>query len=116
LIDPDTKYAEIPAGARPAKGDALIDGDKDHPIIVVAANGGSDLAYIPNGDRNMARRAVEVLSAQDYVSGIVFIGCLTAFLEIKMRNDNRNRRTPRCCAGPDCTSQPRWRMVEMFLY
>jgi hypothetical protein len=25
----------------------------------------------------------------DIVFGIVFIGCLTAFLEIKMRNDNR---------------------------
>ena len=70
LIDPDMKYAAIPAGAHPAKGDALIGGDKDHPIIVVAANGGSDLVYIPNGDRNMARRAVEVLSAQDYVSGL----------------------------------------------
>jgi hypothetical protein len=70
LIDPDTKYAEILAGAHPAKGDALIGGDKDHPIIVVAANGGSDLVYIPNGDRNVARRAVEVLSAQDYVSGL----------------------------------------------
>jgi hypothetical protein len=70
LIDPDMKYAEIPSGAHPAKGDALIGGDKDHPIIVVAANGGSDLVYIPNGDRNMARRAAEVLSAQDYVSGL----------------------------------------------
>jgi hypothetical protein len=44
LIDPDTKYAEIPAGAHPAKGDASIGGDKDHPIIVVAAHGGSDLS------------------------------------------------------------------------
>jgi hypothetical protein len=70
LIDPDMKYAAIPSGAHPAKGDALIGGDKDHPIIVVAANGGSDLVYIPNGDRNMARRTVEVLSAQDYVSGL----------------------------------------------
>jgi Type I phosphodiesterase / nucleotide pyrophosphatase len=70
LIDPDTKYAEIPADAHPATGDALIGGDKDHPIIVVAANGGSDLVYVPNGDRNIARRAVEVLSAQDYVRGL----------------------------------------------
>jgi hypothetical protein len=27
--------------------------------------------------------------SDDIVFGIVFIGCLTAFLEIKMRNDNR---------------------------
>ena len=28
-------------------------------------------------------------ASDDIVFGIVFIGCLTAFLEIKMRNDNR---------------------------
>jgi hypothetical protein len=26
----------------------------------------------------------------DIVFGVLFIGCLTAFLEIKMRNDNRD--------------------------
>jgi hypothetical protein len=30
-----------------------------------------------------------VYPSDDIVFGIVFIGCLTAFLEIKMRNDNR---------------------------
>jgi hypothetical protein len=30
-----------------------------------------------------------ILASDDIVFGIVFIGCLTAFLEIKMRNDNR---------------------------
>lgn len=29
-------------------------------------------------------------ASDDIVFGIVFIGCLTAFLEIKMRNDNRD--------------------------
>ena len=28
-------------------------------------------------------------ASDDIVFGIVFVGCLTAFLEIKMRNDNR---------------------------
>jgi hypothetical protein len=28
-------------------------------------------------------------ASDDIVFGIVFFGCLTAFLEIKMRNDNR---------------------------
>jgi hypothetical protein len=28
-------------------------------------------------------------ASDDIVFGIAFIGCLTAFLEIKMRNDNR---------------------------
>jgi hypothetical protein len=28
--------------------------------------------------------------SDDIVFGVLFIGCLTAFLEIKMRNDNRD--------------------------
>jgi hypothetical protein len=38
--------------------------------VVVAANGGSDLIYIPDGDKEVAKRIVDVLLAQDYVSGI----------------------------------------------
>jgi hypothetical protein len=37
---------------------------------VVAANGGSDLVYVPNKDRALAARVVEALLAQDYVSGL----------------------------------------------
>jgi len=70
LLDPDNKYATILADAHPSRGDALIGGDKDHPAVVVAANGGSDLVYIPEGGREMARKVVDILSAQDYVSGI----------------------------------------------
>jgi hypothetical protein len=29
-------------------------------------------------------------ASDDIVFGVLFIGCLTAFLEIKMRNDNRD--------------------------
>lgn len=70
LLDPDAKYAELPAGAHPSRGNALIGGDKDRPAVVVAANGGSDLVYIPGGNREMARKAVEILAAEDYVSGM----------------------------------------------
>jgi len=38
--------------------------------IVVTANGGSDLIYIPNGDPNLARQVIQVLSQQDYINGI----------------------------------------------
>jgi hypothetical protein len=42
---------------------------------VVAANGGSDLIYLPDrdkdsGDKDLAKRAIEMLLTQDYVSGI----------------------------------------------
>ena len=38
--------------------------------MVVAANGGSDLVYVPAGDKVLARKVVDILAAQDYVSGL----------------------------------------------
>jgi arylsulfatase A-like enzyme len=70
LFDPDNGNAAVGDGAHPKAGNGLIGPDKDHPRLVVAANGGSDLVYIPDGDKEAARRAVEALLAQDYVSGI----------------------------------------------
>ncbi len=70
MLDPDAKYAPIAAGTHPSRGNALIGGDKVHTKVVVAANGGSDLVYIPDGDRETARKVVELLAAQDYVSGL----------------------------------------------
>ncbi len=70
LYDPDAKGAQVSAGAHPVRGDGLIGGDPAHPLIVVASNGGSDLVYLPTNDKALAARIVEVLSAQDYVSGL----------------------------------------------
>ena len=70
LIDPDQDYKTIDAGQHPKGGDGLIGGDKDHPKVVVAANGGSDLIYLPDGDKDMAKKVVDTLLTQDYVSGI----------------------------------------------
>lgn len=70
MLDPDAKYAPIAAGTHPFRGNALIGGDKDHPKVVVSANGGSDLVYVPDGDRDLARKIVGILSTQDYVSGL----------------------------------------------
>src|SRR5262249_17002991 len=41
LLDPDAKYQQVPAGSYPSRGNGLIGGDKLHPDVVVAANGGS---------------------------------------------------------------------------
>jgi hypothetical protein len=71
LYDPDAKGTpQIDAGAYPARGNGLIGNDPAHPLIVVAANGGSDLVYLPTGDKALAAKVVETLSAQDYVSGL----------------------------------------------
>lgn len=60
---------------RPRGGNGLIGGSgevKDQPDakVVVAANGGSDLIYIPDKDPETVQRVVDFLSKQDYVSGL----------------------------------------------
>jgi predicted AlkP superfamily pyrophosphatase or phosphodiesterase len=70
LIDPDDGYRTIANGEHTKNGNGLIGGDRAKPKIVVAANGGSDLIYVPDGDKAMAKRIVDVLLTQDYVSGI----------------------------------------------
>lgn len=70
LLDPDAAYAPIAEGHFPKRGNGLIGGNEQHPCVVVAANGGSDLVYLPDGDKALARQVVDLLAAQDYVSGI----------------------------------------------
>ncbi|MDR3439365.1 alkaline phosphatase family protein [Telmatospirillum sp.] len=70
LFDPDAKGAQVNAGAYPTRGDGLIGNDAEHPEVVVASNGGSDLVYLPTGDKALAAKVVAALSRQDYVSGL----------------------------------------------
>jgi hypothetical protein len=70
LFDPDNKNAQIAAAFHPKGGNGLIGEDPAKPAVVVAANGGSDLVYLPSHDKALAARVVEALLAQDYVSGL----------------------------------------------
>ncbi|MGU3537014.1 alkaline phosphatase family protein [Methylobacterium sp. A54F] len=70
LADPDEKARPVPAGTHPKFGNGLIGADPSAPDLVVAANGGSDLIYLPKGEPALAARVVEALFAQDYVGGI----------------------------------------------
>ena len=70
LIDPDDGYRTIAEGQHTKYGNGLIGGDTHNPKVVVAANGGSDLIYLPDGDKDIAKRVVDALLNQDYVSGI----------------------------------------------
>jgi len=70
LLDPDDNYRAIADGQHTKFGNGLVGGDKNAPKVVVAANGGSDLIYLPDGDADMARRVIDALLTQDYVSGI----------------------------------------------
>ncbi|QEH32454.1 Type I phosphodiesterase / nucleotide pyrophosphatase [Aquisphaera giovannonii] len=90
LYDPDTtvngpnnqpaSYSPVDPtkGQRPRSGDGLIGGTGAIPAsgqapdaqVIVAANGGSDLIYVPSKDAATVRRIVDFLSKQDYTSGL----------------------------------------------
>jgi len=70
LFDPDARGARLGADSFPSRANGLIGADPAKPDVVVAANSGSDLVYLPSGDRALAHRVVQALSRQDYVSGL----------------------------------------------
>ncbi|MYM92321.1 alkaline phosphatase family protein [Duganella vulcania] len=75
LWDPDQKNAPVMPEAHPKFANGLLGDDPEHPQIVVAGNGGSDLIYLPaklskQARRALAQRVVNFLLSQDYVSGI----------------------------------------------
>ena len=60
---------------RPISGDGLVGGsgtvdDPSEAKVIVAANGGSDLIYLPDHDAQTLKQIVDFLAAQDYVSGL----------------------------------------------
>jgi arylsulfatase A-like enzyme len=74
LYDPDAagdaKKTVLADGTFPSRANGLIGDDPAHPSVVVAANGGSDLVYLPTLDKALAAKVVAILAAQDYVSGL----------------------------------------------
>ncbi|HEX8782872.1 MAG TPA: alkaline phosphatase family protein, partial [Steroidobacteraceae bacterium] len=87
LFDPDDSRRKLDwtKGAHPLRGNAILGEDPDQPQIVVAANGGSDLVYLPESlpgsrpaartrppgsQKKLAARIVNVLLGKEYLSGI----------------------------------------------
>ncbi len=98
LHDPDNTNAVVADGQHPKRGNGLIGTDPAHPAVVVAANGGSDLVYVPSKDRTLTGKVVEALAAQDYVSGLFVddeIGAFPATLPLSAINLQGQARTPR---------------------
>lgn len=68
LFDPNAKNGQVDyqSGKHPAKANGLLGQDPAAPDLVVAANGGSDLVYLPNANaRELAPKVVNSLLAQD---------------------------------------------------
>ena len=72
-------YAEVVLGGEksqhPSTGSALLGEsvkrvDGSDATLIVAANGGSDLVYVPNKNVDVVRKTIDVLTQLDYVGGI----------------------------------------------
>ena len=74
IYDPDQNNMQLSEadGQRPKNGSAFIGPSLDHPVAIVAANGGSDLIYVPGNDRATAKRIFDNLVLQPYV-GALFV-------------------------------------------
>ncbi len=58
-------------GFHPKGGNALLGVDPNHPDLVVASNGGSDMMYLPKpGAKAMAKRIISILISEDYTAGL----------------------------------------------
>jgi hypothetical protein len=84
LYDPDDPVKDshgnpawrpVRPGHHPRQGNGFIGGsgealERTDANVVVTANGGSDLIYLPHPDAFLARRLVQILSGLDYVGAL----------------------------------------------
>ncbi|HEY5338609.1 MAG TPA: alkaline phosphatase family protein, partial [Rhizomicrobium sp.] len=73
MADPFAKNAPVDykSGNLPSFGNAILGNDPVNPDAVVISNGGSDHIYLPGANaKEMAAKIVDILSKEDYVSGI----------------------------------------------
>jgi arylsulfatase A-like enzyme len=69
-LDPSLRAWEHPAAGNGLIGTDIRRLDGSDALAIVAANGGSDLIYVPNGNADAVRRIVALLLTYDYVGGI----------------------------------------------
>ena len=67
FFEPEGEHAAaaVTAGMRLRRGNGVIGSDPAKPDVVVAANGGSDLIYIPGRSAEITGKVVNALLAQD---------------------------------------------------
>jgi arylsulfatase A-like enzyme len=100
LIDPDAfgQPVAIEKGQVPRKGNGLIGKDKTKPDVIVAANGGADLIYLPQDNAKvLAPKIIAALLEQDYVSGLFVddaLGNIAGTLPLSAVNLKGDARLP----------------------
>ena len=99
LFDPDKAMKPVDGSTTAtSRGNGAIGNDATKPDVLVAANGGSDLVYLPNRDPALARRVVDALLAQDYISGLFAdddLGAIPGTLPLSAIKLTGHSRTPR---------------------
>lgn len=106
---------ELKDGFHP-RGSALLGADPNRPDVVIAANGGSDLLYLPGGNKALASKIVSLLISEDYVGGVFVkdaLGSIPGTLPMSLVGLEGGARTPQpdiavefrsyagACARPD---------------
>ncbi|HLJ23199.1 MAG TPA: alkaline phosphatase family protein [Candidatus Acidoferrales bacterium] len=74
-VDPSTGQQSTKVRQHPVSGNGLIGGtgliaNETDASVVIAANGGSDLIYLPKRDPDLVRKIAAFLARQDYVDGL----------------------------------------------
>ena len=74
-VDPSAGQQQSDLRQHPVSGNGLIGGtgriaNETDAKVVVAANGGSDLIYVPHHDPELVKRIVAFLAKQDYTGGL----------------------------------------------
>jgi arylsulfatase A-like enzyme len=98
LFDPDNNNTRRADERATPRGNGLIGAAPVKPDVVVAANGGSDLVYVPSKDPALVQRVVDLLLVQDYVSGLFVdddLGNFAGTLPLSAINLKGPARTPR---------------------
>jgi hypothetical protein len=98
LFDPDNHNARVGENAMSRAGNGVIGRDSEKPEAIVAANGGSDLIYIPSKNRQLISAILKALYEQDYVSGVFVddaLGSYAGALPLSAINLRGQAITPR---------------------
>ncbi len=98
LFEPSGLDVWLKDGFHPKRGSAVLGADPSNPDVVIGANGGSDLIWLPKANaKALAARIVDLLTAHDY-TGAIFVedrlGPIPGALPLSAINLKGSARTP----------------------
>jgi hypothetical protein len=70
LHEPNGLDVELKDGFHPRHANAVLGADPAHPDVVIGANGGVDVIWLPRPDKALAARIVQALTGEDYTGGV----------------------------------------------